>query len=426
MATNVIQKVKGTRDFYPEQMAFRQWLYGKIRAVSEKYGYVEYDGPEIELMELYTSKTSEEIVREQAFTMQDRDGRALALRPELTPTLARMIAQKGEELQFPLRWYSFGRAWRYEQPQKGRGREFFQWEIDILGVKTPEADAEILAIAADYFRAVGLTPEEVVIRVSDRSFLEETFASFGIGGDQFKPVLRVIDRKEKVSAQEFAAGLKAEGLNDEQVAQINDFFDRADYSGSEWLVRLFETLKNFEGVSDYIVFDPIIARGFDYYTGVVFEAWDRTGQFTRSLFGGGRFDNLTATFGGKQIPAQGMAPGDMPIEVLLRQFNKMPDLKVKTADVLVTVFSSEQIAQSQKLAGELRQVGLDVELWPDDSIKMGKQLDYANKRGIPAVAIIGPGEAERGAVTLKWLATGEQTEVARDNVADKLREASNA
>lgn len=426
MANNVIQKVKGTRDFYPEQMAFRKWLYGKVQQVSEKYGYVEYDGPDIELMELYTSKTSEEIVREQAFTMQDRDGRALALRPELTPTLARMVAQRADELQFPLRWYSFGRAWRYEQPQKGRGREFFQWEIDILGVKTPEADAEILAIAADYLRSVGLTPEEVFIRVSDRSFLEEKFASLGVTKEQFKPVLRVIDRKEKISDQEFADGLKAEGLSDEQVAKINDFFANAGYSESEWLTRLFETLKNFEGVSDYIVFDPIIARGFDYYTGVVFEAWDRTGQFTRALFGGGRFDNLTATFGGKQIPAQGMAPGDMPIEVMLRQFNKMPDLKPPVASVLVTVFNKDLVVESQKLASELRAAGVSAELWLDASVKFGKQLDYANKKGIPAVAIIGPGEAERGTVTVKWLTSSEQQEMPRDAVADRIRKAADA
>lgn len=275
-------------------------------------------------------------------------------------------------------------------------------------------------MAAGFLKSVGLTPDEVVIRVNDRSFLEEVLKSLGISDDKFMSILRVIDRKEKVSAEKFKEGLVAEGLTAGQVQGLSKFLKAADYSGSEWLSQLFAALENFSGALDYIKFDPIIARGFDYYTRTVFEAWDKTGEFGRSLFGGGRFDDLTATLGGKRIPGVGMAPGDMPIEVLLRQFNKMPQLQPQVASVLVTIFDQASARESQKLADELRQAGISAELWPDASTKLEKQLSYADKKGIGMVAILGSDELAEGVITLKTLQTGKQIQVARSSVVSEL------
>ncbi len=408
MGSQLIQPVKGTRDFYPQDLAFRNWLYRKVKEISERFGYQEYDGPEIEYLDLYAGKTSREILSEQVFTLKDRDGRELALRPELTPTFARMVAQKAAELPKPVRWFSFGRFWRYEQPQRGRGREAFQWEINILGPETTEADAEILAIAAAYFKELNLTPDEVVIRVSDREFIQNELKSFGIPEEKIMPVLRIIDRKGKMSDDKFLDGLHAEELNINQIDSLNKLLQAKDYQKSPWLTQVFESLKLYGGVLDYIQFDPLIVRGFDYYTRTVFEAWDKSGKFGRAIFGGGRYDNLTAQIGGVRIPGVGMAPGDMPIQVLLEQYGKMPSLKPFTATVLVTVFSADFYPNSLETAEWLRQENIPTELWVEKSAKLEKQLKYADQQKIPFAVIIGPDEAAKGMVTLKNLVTNSQ------------------
>lgn len=421
MAKQLIAKVKGTRDFYPEQMTFRNWLYGKIAKISAKYGYQEFDGPNIEYLKLYTDKTSQEILKEQAFTLKDRDGKNLILRPEITPTFARMVAQKSQQLIKPIRWFSFGRAWRYEQPQKGREREFFQWEINILGPETPEADAEIIAIAVDFFKELGLAPGEVVIRVSDRLYFEQTLKELNVPQEKFTSLLRIVDKKEKISPEGFNQVLSKEGLNQDQISRLNNFFVNKDYGKSPWLNQLFQNLELYPGVLDYVQFDPTIARGLDYYTRTVFEAWDKTGGLKRALFGGGRFDNLTEALGGERLPGVGMAPGDVPIQVILEQFNKMPHLKLKAAQVLVTVFSQDLINVSTKTASYLRSYNINTEIWPDSDTKLDKQLKYADQKGIPYVLIVGPEEKAKNQATLKDLAQKTQITLSLDEVIKKLQ-----
>lgn len=420
MNKQLVPAVKGTRDFYPEDKAFQNWLYGKIKGVSEKFGYQEFDGPEIEYLDLYAEKTNQEILRDQVFSLKDRDGRDLVLRPEITPTFARMVAQRAQELPKPIRWFSFGRCWRYEQPQRGRGREFMMWEINILGPETPEADAEILAIAAQFFKEVGLTSDEIVFRVNDRSFFEQILDENNITRDKFLPLLRVIDRKEKISPEEFNESLQKEGLSDEQVKNLNKYFESKDYSKSEWLSKLFKALENYPGVIDYIEYDPIIARGFDYYTRTVFEAWDKTGGLKRALFGGGRFDNLTATLGGERIPGVGMAPGDMPIRELLEQFGKMPNVKPEVAKVLVSVFSEELMEKSLEVSSRLRSNDINVETWLESNSKLDKQLKYADQKGIPYVVIIGPDELSKDKLTLKDLKNQTQETLSIEKALEKL------
>ena len=415
----VVQAVKGTRDFYPEEMAFRRWLYAKIQQVSERFGYQEFDGPIIEYIDLYSDKTSEEILKDQAFSLQDRDGRTILLRPEITPTFARMVAQKSGSLIKPIRWYSYGRGYRYEQPQKGRGREFFQWEINILGPETPEADAEIIAIAVEFFKQLNLTPVEVVIKVNDRTLLEQTISVSNIPAEKFTTLLRLIDRKEKIGPIQFNQTLKEEGLDQKQIDGLNSYLTSKDYTKSDWLSKVFKSLEKYPGVMEYIEFDPTVARGFDYYTRTVFEAWDRSGGLKRSLFGGGRFDNLTETLGGERIPGVGMAPGDMPMEEVLRQFNKIPDLKPEIAKVLVTVFSPELMENSLAVASLLRSKSINTELWLENS-KLDKQLKYADQKGISYAIIIGPDEAEQDKVVLKDLAKQSQETLPLEELLQKF------
>lgn len=422
MVKQVIQAVKGTRDFYPEDMAFRNWLYGKIKEISEKFGYQEFDGPVLEYLDLYTDKTSEEILKTQAFTLKDGDGNTLILRPELTPTFARMVAQKSQELPKPIRWFAFGRTWRYERPQKGRAREFFQWEINLLGPESPEADAEILSLAVEYLKALKLTPGEVVIRVSDREYLENQLFAIGVSKDKFLPLLRIIDRKDKISVADFQKALRGEGLSADQIKQLEEVLENKDYTKSPWLSQVFASLKLYDGVLDYIVFDPLIVRGFDYYTRTVFEAWDKGGKLKRSLFGGGRFDNLTAQVGGERIPGVGMAPGDIPTQIILEEYNKMPKITPKAPEVLVTVFGAILYPVSLKITLALRSQGINTEIWLDTESKLDKQLKYADRKGIPYVIIIGPEEAEKGLVTLKNLEDYSQETVSLEDAIKKIKQ----
>lgn len=420
MNKQIVPGVKGTRDFYPEDMAFRNWLYNKIREVSEKFGYQEFDGPVLEYLDLYADKTSQEILKSQTFTIGVKGEKPMILRPELTPTFARMVAQRSQELLKPIRWFAFGRTWRYEQPQKGRAREFFQWEINLLGPENPEADAEILSIAVEYFKTLGLTSDEVVIRVNDREWMQTQLKTIGTSEKQICPVLRLVDHKEKISTDEFRLSLLEIGLTKDQVEKVELIFTEKDYSKSPWLSKVFESLKLYPGVLDFIEFDPTIVRGFDYYTRTVFEAWDKGGKLKRSIFGGGRFDNLTAQIGGEKIPGVGMAPGDIPIQIILEEYNKMPKVSPTTAQVLVTVFNADLYPKSLEISSHLRSNNIDTELWLDSDTKLDKQLKYADLKGIPYVIIIGPDEAKNNQITLKNLQSKKQQIISFDQLIEKL------
>jgi histidyl-tRNA synthetase len=274
---NMIQSVKGTREFYPPQMEFRRWLYSKIEEVSTLFGYQEFDGPFLEKIELYAAKSGEELVKEQAFVFPDRGGDLITLRPELTPSLARMIAKNQNELAFPLRWWSFGPFWRYERPQKGRSREFFQWNIDLIGVDSPEADAELLAICATFFQNVGLTPKEVKISINNRILIDQEIRELGIDFEMKKEVFHLIDRREKMKPEEWNSSGLASGLSQPQLDGILKLLSNFElWKKSPELNKIFNILEKY-GVSEYISYDPRIVRGLDYYTGVVFFSWGGRG-----------------------------------------------------------------------------------------------------------------------------------------------------
>jgi len=416
---NIIQSVKGTREFYPQEMALRTWLYGKIRQVSESFGYQEYDGPFLESIELYAAKSGEELVKEQSFVFPDRGGNLITLRPELTLSLARMVAQRQHELVYPLRWWSFGPFWRYEKPQKGRTREFFQWNADLIGVDTPEADAELVAVAAEFFKSVGLTPGEVKIMVNNRELMEAEIIKLGIAIEQKTKVFNLIDRRDKMPLSDWRAFCLEEGFTEEQVEGFQQILQNKDlYQSSADMMRFFAALKVL-GVSEYVEFDARIVRGLDYYTGLVFEARD-VGENARAILGGGRYDNLVGDVGGDPLPGVGFAMGDVVLPIILTENQKLPEFQSQHAKVLVTVFSEETFDECFSISAELRSAGIQTMSYPE-AVKLGKQFKFADRLGMDFAVVIGPDEISQNQVQVKNLKSGEQTSIGRVDLVSFLQ-----
>lgn len=416
----IIYPVKGTREFYPAEMALRNYLYEKVRAASQSFGYQEWDGPFIETLDLYAAKSGEELVKKQSFVFQDRGGDWVTLRPELTPSLARMIAAKQGELTFPVRWWSFGPFWRYEQPQKGRTREFFQWNVDLLGVDSPEADAEMIAIAATFLRSVGLSPERVLIYVNNRRLMNAQFDALEIPMEIRVDVSSLLDRRSKMKPEAWDTNATEIGLDEKQLDGLKAVL--ADYDlwrKSDELTRVFAALEAI-GLREYVKFEPSIMRGLLYYTGTVFEAFDVTGSLRRSILGGGRYDNLLADVGGDPLPATGFAMGDVVIGIVLQEAGLLPNFDPTPAQVMVTVFNEQLQTESYALAAELRKADLNVIVYPEIA-KLPKQFKYADKLKVKVALVLGPDEAEKGLVVVKNLSNGEQAQVAREALVESIR-----
>ena len=416
-----IKTVKGTREFYPEQMFLRNFIFDKVRAASQTFGYQEWDGPFIETIDLYAAKSGEELVKKQSFTFEDRGGESVTLRPELTPSLARMIAAKQGGLVFPIRWWSFGPFWRYEQPQKGRSREFFQWNIDMLGVNSPEADAELIAVGATFLRSVGLGPDRALIYVNNRRLMDSEFDALGIALEKRLDVSNLVDRRTKMEPAKWDAYGLEMGLTQAQLDGLKDILGNFDlWKKSDELTRLFAAL-NALGVSEYVKFDPNIMRGLLYYTGTVFEAFDTSGSLKRAIFGGGRYDNLLADVGGQPISGVGFAMGDVVIGIILEEAGLVPEFEPSPAQVLVTVFDESLWLESYKLGNELRSAGLKVMVYPEPA-KLPKQFKFADKMKMKVVVTVGPDEAKNGLAAVKSLLTGEQVTVKREAVSESVLE----
>lgn len=416
-----IQSVKGMRDFFPEQMALRNWLSANMREASQRFGYQEYDGPFIESLELYAARSGEELVKEQAFVFNDRGGDRITLRPELTPSLARMVAARQNQLPRPIRWWSFGPFWRYERPQKGRSREFFQWNLDLLGVDSPAADAEMVAVIATFFQLVGLTPGDIKIGFNNRRLMDAALATLGLT-DRQAAVFKLIDRQDKMSAAAWDQYAIELGVTPQELDLLKALLD----NGSLW-EKSDECLAFVEaatalGVSNYLEYDPNVIRGLDYYTGTVIEAHDRKGEF-RAILGGGRYDNLVGDVGGDPrvpMPGVGFAMGDMVIGLVLQKYGKVPPLRSSPSDVLVTLFDKAGVIEALRLAGELRAAGIRAEWYPE-AAKLDRQLKYADAGGIRLAVIIGPDEVAQGVVMLKDLQTRAQVAVPRAQIAAEIR-----
>ena len=419
----IIRSVKGTRDFYPDDMAYRRWMFDIIREVSTRFSYQEYEGPCLEFVDLYAAKSGEELVKEQAFVFTSRGDEELTLRPELTPTLARMVAQQQYELPLPLRWWSIGPFWRYEKPQRGRTREFYQWNIDLVGTETVAADAEIVAVAATFLKETGLSPAQVKIFVNNRRLMDEAFSRLEIPKDLRPAVFRVVDKLDKLSEKAWRAFALETGLSKTQVEGLLALLNNDSlWQDSDELVQFFALIKTF-GVEDYVAYNPKVIRGLDYYTGTVFEAFELGGK-SRAILGGGRYDNLVSDVGGNRLPGVGFAMGDVVIELVLRDAGILPERSGISPQVFVTVFDADTISDSLKLASELRNAGLRVIVYPEAD-KLGKQFKFADKLDIPVAVVLGPDELAEGNVTVKNLQTREQVVVPRNDLVNQIRDYQN-
>jgi len=408
---------RGTRDFFPEDMRLRSWLFDHFREVARLHGFEEYDAPVLESESLYTRKAGEEIV-DQLYCFEDKGNRRVALRPEMTPSLARMILQKGRSLPLPVRWFSIPQCWRYERMTRGRKREHYQWNMDIFGVPGVTAEAELMSAVTTFFRRLGLTSADVALRVSSRKVIEEVMNSLGVPPEKFGPACVVVDKLEKRPREFIEAELAKLDLGTELVDALLDAVslrsidDLAARLGEDnpavvELRELFDLAEGY-GYADWLVFDASVVRGLAYYTGVVFEAFDR-GATLRAVCGGGRYDRLLSTFGGDDVPACGFGFGDVVIVELLKDKGLLPSLPSGIDDV-VFAFSSSQRAAASRVAGSLRAAGRAVELVLEKR-KVKWLFKRADRLGAEHVYLVAPDEWANGTVRRKTLSTGEEENV---------------
>ena len=409
--------VRGTRDFYPEDMRVRNWLFERFHSAALSHGFEEYDAPVLETEDLYTRKSGEEITQ-QLYNFEDKGGRKVALRPEMTPTLARMVMARSGALPLPIKWYSIPQCWRYERTQRGRGREHYQWNVDIWGADGVEADAELISVLVHFFRSVGLSSDDLVIRVSSRKVLEEVLGSLGISGDAFSKTCIVIDKMDKLPADVIESQLTELGLDQAAISTIQSVLSITDLGGLESalggdseavseLTSIFSLSESY-GIGDWIELDASVVRGLAYYTGPVFEAHDRAGEL-RAVCGGGRYDRLIGTLGGKDLPATGFGFGDMVVMELLEAKGLVPDLHHGVQDIVFGM-GSELRGAAMRVASSLRSGGRGVDLVLEDK-KMKWVFRHAERIGAERLVMVMPDEWSNGNVKVKQLSTGEESEV---------------
>lgn len=430
------QPYKGARDIYPKDMRVQNYIFQTLKKVCLSYGYKEYAFPILEPLEIFAAKTGEEIVNNQLFTVTDQAGRKLAIRPELTPGTVRMLAQKYKELVKPIRWFMIGNNYRYEKPQKGRGREFNQLEVNIFGVENVTADYEIFTIIIDIMRAFGANENQFEILYSDRrlilALLTETLS---LDEKTANKVRRIMDKRAKMTKENFYNALNDLGLNRSDIDIIEQFMSSNIQNlknvipekilnknlGYKNIVKL-TSLLNTTGLLKYCRFEPSIIRGFDYSDGLVYEVFDKNPKNNRSLFGGERFDKLINIFGNYNLPATGFAMGDITLLEFLKSWDLLPGFENQTG-YLVTLWPAKTEKEKQiylqaslRAAKKLREKGLNVETFLTPNTDLTKQLKFANKKGIKNVVIIGETELKSASVTIRNMQTGEQTNNPLDQI----------
>ena len=414
--------VRGTRDFYPEDMRLRNWLFDNFAYASLLHGFEEYDSPILEHEELYTRKQGEDIVK-QLYNFEDKGSRKVSLRPEMTPSLARMVMSRAGVLPMPIKWFSIPQCWRYERTQKGRGREHYQWNVDVWGTNEISADAELFSVLVTFFESVGLTENEIVIRVSSRKVLEEVLGSLGIDGDSFAQTCVIVDKMDKLSSEVINEQLSDLGHSKEVISTIQSTLGinsletlkntlEKDSEALNELQTLFEAIESY-GISDWVEFDGSIVRGLAYYTGCVFEVNDREGKF-RAICGGGRYDKLLSTLGGKDLPATGFGFGDMVIMEVLAEKDLLPELLSGVEDVVIPL-SPDLRNVAVKVASALRSSDRLVDLVLDDK-KMKWAFKHAERIGATRIVLVGKEEWSRQKIKIKDLETGEETELSLEDL----------
>jgi histidyl-tRNA synthetase len=422
-------RLKGFRDFYPEEMAARRATIDTLEATARQYGFREVGTPALEETRMYVEKSGEEIV-DELYAFTDDGGRDVALTPELTPTVARMVVAKQQALSKPIKWFSTRPFWRYEEPQQGRFREFYQLNADVFGSAEPTADAEILAYAADALTELGLTADDFEFRISHRDILGGLLESMGEDVD-VRAAIRAVDKSEKVERAEYHDLLVDAGLTRDQAVEFETLLDGEDledlvaFAGTERVEAAVENLRAVlsaaedYGVGEYLTLSLETARGLDYYTGVVFECFDSTGDVSRAVFGGGRYDDLIESFGGQPTPAVGVAPGLAPLSLLLQRAGVWPEETLRTDYYVLQIGDTRP--EAARIVRELRGQGHVVET-DVSGRSFGAQLNYADSIGAETVVIVGEQDLAEGMVTVKDMASGDQVQAPVEEFPGDLAE----
>lgn len=429
--TVATESYKGVRDFYPEDMFVQKYLFETMRKAVEKFGYVEYNASILEPTELYTSKSGEEIVNEQTYSFKDRGDRDVTLRPEMTPTVARMVAARKRELAFPLRWYSIPNLFRYEKPQRGRLREHFQLNVDLFGQDGLEAEKEIIAVAAEIMTGFGAKSTDFEVRINNRKLLTYTLENvLGLSPDDGHKLMKLLDKKNKMPAETFskaAEEILGEDLNEHFIglfgmrdpkgfaAYIEEHLNQKAV-GTDDIIALVGELKTLN--VDNVVFDPTLVRGFDYYTGIVFEVYDTNEANPRALFGGGRYDDLLSIFGSDRVPAVGFGMGDVTLKDFLEIRNLLPAY-APSADLYIARADGATQKDIDALAMSLRTKGLNV-VSDLSGKKIGDQLKKASKDRVPFCIVVGGTELSSKTYQLKDMNSGKATELDADAIVQTV------
>ena len=413
------ENYKGVRDFYPQDQAVQDYIFGVMSKVARSWGYEEYGASILEPLELYKSKTSEEIVNEQIYSFTDRGGREVALRPEMTPTAARMIAAKIQELPAPIRWYSIPNVFRYEKPQRGRLREHWQLNADIFGVSDFLAEVEIISLAFDIMKEFGAEEKDFLIRINSRLLLDDVFKKINIADDRRQFVYRLLDKKEKMSDGRFRHSLVTligEKSAEELLGTL--YFGEGlltimgQSPAAKRLNQIIEMLRK-NGIPN-LIFAPTLTRGFDYYTGVVFEVFDTNKENPRSLFGGGRYDDLINSFSGQPVPAFGFGMGDVTTRDFLEVHKLLPKIN-STTDIYICVVPETSIEEVNKIAKVLREKKINVAV-DISGKKLTDQLKSLDKRDIPFVMAIGSEEIKTQNFTIRNTGTRKEKSGGLDEI----------
>ena len=411
-----LQPVKGTRDFFPEEMRLRNWLFEIWRSASVQAGFEEYDTCVLEHEDLYIRKAGDEISK-QLFSFEDKSGRRLSLRPEMTPSLARLVLQHNKSLSFPIKWFSMPQCFRYERMTKGRRREHFQWNADIIGQPHILAEAEILMLLISACESMGLTKKEFKVFINDRRILNAILTQINVPEDLHSSVMVILDKRDKISSESLVAMLEDTGMSAKQVGQLNEFLSNTDLkdleenlsdtTGVEQLHSLMDMMDT-GGCSGYLKFDISIVRGLSYYTGAVFEV-NSPEKKHRAICGGGRYDSLLSAFGGETVPAVGFGFGDVVVLDVLKEMGRFPELPRKL-DYTIIPFANEQVGIALKIAAELRMRGSVVDC-NFSMRKMKKTMRQANESGAAKAILLFPEELAEDKVVIRDMILHEQKPV---------------
>ncbi|MBI4034286.1 histidine--tRNA ligase [Candidatus Saccharibacteria bacterium] len=397
-----IQPYKGARDFYPQDKRLQKWLFGILRQTVEKFGYQEYDAPFLEPFDIFAAKSGDELVNEQLYSFEDRGGRKVAIRPEMTPSVSRMVAARRQELPYPLRWYSIPNLWRYERPQRGRSREHYQLNVDIFGVEGIEADAEVIQIADAILKALGAKPGSYKINVNSRLATVQALKDIGIAESELKAAYKLVDKMPKLDKNEFDA-LLAEQLGADRAAKLRQFLE-----GQEPPPKIRQLLDVLKAANvETAVYEPSVVRGLDYYTDIVFEVFDTDPKNPRALLGGGRYDGLVELFGAEPLPVVGFGMGDVTLLNFLEGHGLLPALETEVEAVAILIGDVYEAAQPvlETLRGKLN---LAVDM---TGRKLDKKIQSADKAGVANVIFVGEEEIKSQSVRVKNLASGEEKTV---------------